>query len=310
MAPKQNQKSAKFGGPAKPSNPPQHKPPPQRFHVWRDDVNWLVGIPGAALMGFVSIFVAPYVGPGWSAAILFGGVLLLIAVVLKKPRRWVRPVLVGSFTILVVVSVVVWNRLQPTPEEQQVDRLISAIKEADGWLSPPSIFPDSRQHIIDHYRAFDPTRWHAWDELGGNIEHKNLDFVVDNATAFEGRTVVTVGTIPGAGKEQGNGQILVQLAPLDTAATKFLKDDEVLTDLIPTADDRAEVLSSPVADSGESHLRLMCLVTPRPFVNQSAGYYWVVKGTVITVGRLARNDGSINQTAYMLCSSVERVRWP
>lgn len=134
----------------------------------------------------------------------------------------------------------------------------------------------------------------------------SLTNLVNDRAAYDGRSIVTVGTITG-GLPQ-DPALLIFLRPLDKGDVQRLTNNDVLGGLVANSGERDARLLDPSKSAAESPLRVYCLITPRPFVDDSDGFYWAVNGTVLAVGSVrASKNGDLEQVAYMLCSSGERI---
>jgi len=266
-------------------------------------VAWIGNAIYAAVMSIVGI-VLPLMGVGWAVSVVILACGAVIAIPFLRRKRhaiWLIAIMMALILVLIYIA---WRIDQPTETERQVDLLMASVQTADGWAAPPIMFDESRQYLVDNFSAFDPTDWHAWDELDGNPEIDNLTDLIPNAQVFQGETVITAGVSYGG--HQVGGQMLMQLEPLDHSTAQLLASNASIDVLVPTIEDKRTLASNSVESSADSHLILMCLITPRPFVDVSGGWYWVVKGTPVAIGHIFRMDGTAAQVVYMVCSSGER----
>lgn len=206
--------------------------------------------------------------------------------------------MIGLVVLFLLTGVVNFVRM-PSKEEKAVAALFDMTRGADIWTGEPVIFEDSRPYVLSEFDAFDPDRWHGWDELSPvtAISAANL---VTNANVYSGEGLLTLGKVNGY--NQLGGGLVVQLQPVETG-----NQDDLTAKLSGTISDsdQVELLSNPVDSSADSHLIIYCLVTPRPFFQPNVSGYMIAKGVVIAAGRTFRGDGSTSQVAYLACSSVD-----
>lgn len=293
----------------RPSSAPQPAPAPQTSRPsvadtrsWPEWLSWYAGISGVFVFG-IAAFLQQIIG--WWAWITIPIGLLVVWWVMKRPSKRGKVVLSITIATILIATGIAWRSTQPSDEERQLDSLIQAINEGQGWVQPPMILQRSRKLILDHFSAFAPDTHHGWNELAV-ADPVSLTNLVNDRAAYDGRSVVTVGTITG-GLPQ-DPALLVFLRPLDKSDVQRLTTNDVLAGLVANTAQRDALLMDPSKSAAESPLRVYCLITPRPFVDDSDGFYWAVKGTVLAVGSVrASKNGDLEQVAYMLCSSAERI---
>lgn len=313
--PRRNQRDANLGKgrvqrPRQPTKPTVSEDGALR--AFSQPVTWFVTVPFAVIVGLAGIYGPALIGLGWTLVAIVWLSLLAIAFRIRastRYRRRIRVSLIVTMAIILVASPVIWYVRRPVPPppptaaEIVVDQMLEDVRSAEGWISPPLIFPESRDFIVENFAAFDPKEHHGWDELP-DPQVDNLLSVVKNANVHAGGATVTAGL--DAAEQQVGMQILSQLQPLDPQTARKLEKEPTLASLVPREFDRGQLLDGAVAPKADSHAFMFCLITPRHFAHGDIDTSWVVKGTVVASGRLLRDNGSLAQVAYMWCSSAER----
>jgi hypothetical protein len=248
----------------------------------------------------------------WAAPPLYARIAIVVIAVCIVSFSYVKNkivrtalVLTGFLSLVITITIAIIN--VPTEVEKNIDSLFKMTREANIWAQEPFMYEGSKRKIADHYDAFDPTRWHALDELPEVVPASIQDLIERGAATNNGALIVTAGAV--TVQQEFGGQYIFQLEPIDKAkAEEITAELSTFSEINPN--DAAVIVGGGIADPEHSHLQVYCLVTARPFFQAEQGSHLIVTGTPIAYGRIPRRDGRQNDVVYLLCSSVEHVNWP
>jgi hypothetical protein len=172
------------------------------------------------------------------------------------------------------------------------------------WIGrQATCYESSKEHIARSFNAYDPDRWHGWDEVRA-VATPLLAFASDGPI-LAGRDLLTLGIV--TEMQNLGATITIQLRPLEEREAAQMDLDN-LAQLAGGDEAARELLAETIQDNARTDYLIYCNLPARPFFRVVDGQALAIKGTLLANGRTgAASDGKPFQVSYVTCSSAEHA---